>query len=165
MNRRKFLTTIGGGATALALSRSIERLARAVAAPPVKRFITFYVSSGAAADYFWPDTPGTTFDLKVSLAPLAPYQSKMTIIQGLTIGPGSNHRFGMDNCLTVGAQNSFEQTLAKAINADLLNLSVAPLAGGNEMSFINGVRQPGIYDPFQARAEVLRTVNPSALGA
>jgi hypothetical protein len=165
MNRRRFLTTIGGGATALALSRSIERLARAAAAPPVKRFITFYVSSGAAADYFWPDTPGTNFDLKVSLAPLAPYQSKMTVIQGLTIGPGSNHRFGMDNCLTVGAQTSFEQTLATSLKADLLNLSVAPLAGGNEMSFVNGVRIPGIYDPFQARAEVLRTVNPAALGA
>jgi Protein of unknown function (DUF1552) len=165
MNRRRFLTTIGGGATALALSRSIERLARAAAAPPVKRFITFYTSSGAAANYFWPSTPGTDFDLKVSIAPLAPYKSKMTIIQGLTIGPGSNHGFGMANCLTVGAPNSFEQTLATNIKADLLNLSVAPLAGGNEMSFLKGVRIPGIYDPAQARAEVLRTVNPAALGA
>src|SRR5436189_4759116 len=136
MNRRRFLTTVGGGATALALSSSIERLARAAAAPPVKRFITFYVSSGAAANYFWPTAPGTDFDLKISLAPLAPYKSKMTIIQGLTIGPGSNHGFGMANCLTVGAPNSFEQTLATAIKADLLNLSVAPLAGGNEMSFV-----------------------------
>jgi hypothetical protein len=165
MNRRKFLTTIGGGATALALSRSIERLARAVAAPPVRRLITFYVSSGAAASYYWPTTVGTNYDLKVSLAPLAPYQSKMSVIQGLTIGPGSNHRFGMDWCLTIGAKDSFEQVLAKNIKADLLNLSVAPLAGGNEMSFVAGVRQPGIYDPFQARAEVLRTVNPAALGA
>jgi hypothetical protein len=165
MNRRRFLTTIGGGATALALSRSIERLARAAAAPPVKRLITFYVSSGAAANYFWPTTVGPNFELKTSLAPLAPYQSKMTVIQGLTLGPGSNHRYGMDWCLTVGAKNSFEQTLAMNLKADLLNLSVAPLAGGNEMSFINGVRQPGIYDPFQARAEVLRTVNPGALGA
>ena len=165
MNRRRFLTTIGGGATALALSSSIERLARAAAAPPVKRFITFYVSSGAAASYFWPTTVGPNYDLKVSLAPLAPYQSKMTVIQGLTIGPGSNHRFGMDWCLTIGAKDSFEQVLAKNIKADLLNLSVAPLAGGNEMSFVGGVRQPGIYDPAQARAEVLRTVNPAALGA
>jgi hypothetical protein len=164
MNRRRFLTTIGGGATALALSRAIERLANAAAAPPVKRFITFYTSSGAAASYFWPTTPGTNYELKTSLAPLAPYKSKMTVIQGLTIGPGSNHRFGMDWCLTIGAKNSFEQTLAMNIKANLLNLSVAPLAGGNEMSFLNGVRQPGIYDPFQARAEVLRTVNPGALG-
>jgi hypothetical protein len=164
MNRRRFLTTIGGGATALALSRSIERLARAAAAPPVKRFITFYVSSGAAASYFWPTTVGTNFELKTSLAPLAPYQSKMTVIQGLTLGPGSNHRYGMDWCLTVGAKSSFEQTLAMNLKTNLLNLSVAPLAGGNEMSFLNGVRQPGIYDPAQARAEVLRTVNPGALG-
>ncbi|HVZ74916.1 MAG TPA: DUF1552 domain-containing protein [Polyangia bacterium] len=165
MNRRRFLGTIGSGATALALSSSIERLAHAVAGPPVKRFITFYVSSGAAASYFWPDTVGTSFELKKSIAPLAPYQSKMTMIQGLTIGPGSNHRFGMDNCLTVGAQDSFEQVLAANLKANLLNLSVAPLAGGNEMSFIKGVRQPGIYDPAQARAEVLRTVDPTALGS
>jgi hypothetical protein len=165
MNRRRFLTSVGGGATALALSRSLEGLAQAGSAPPVKRLLTFYVSSGCAADYFWPDTPGTNFDLKVSLAPLAPYKSKMTIIEGLSIGPGSNHRFGMDNCLTVGADTSFEQVLADAIGADLLNLSVAPLSGGNEMSFRKGVRIPGIYDPFQSRAEVLRTVDPSALGA
>lgn len=165
MNRRRFLTTIGGGATALALSRSIERLARAAAAPPAKRFITFYTSSGQPASYFWPKTPGTNYELTTVLKPLAPYQSKTSVIQGLTIGPGSNHRFGMDWCLTIGAKDSFEQVLAKNIKADLLNLSVAPLAGGNEMSFIAGVRQPGIYDPFQARAEVLRTVNPAALGA
>ena len=165
MNRRRFLTTVGSGALALALSRSLEGLARAVSAPPVKRLITFYASSGCAADFFWPDAPGTSFDLKVSLAPLAAYKSKMTIIEGLSIGPGSNHRFGMDNCLTVGAETSFEQALADSIKADLLNLSVAPLAGGNEMSFRKNVRIPGIYDPFQARAEVLRTVDPSALGA
>jgi hypothetical protein len=165
MNRRTFLGSLGSGAMALALSSSIERLARAVAGPPVRRLITFYVSSGCSASYYWPDTPGTNFDLKVSLAPLEPYKSKMTIIQGLSIGPGSNHRFGMDNCLTVGAPTSFEQTLADAIKADLLNLSVAPLAGGNEMSFRKGTRIPGIYDPVQARAEVLRTVNPAALGA
>jgi len=165
MNRRKFLTSVGGGATALALSRSLDGLAQAAAAGPVKRLIVFYVSSGCAANFYWPDTPGTSFDLKVSLAPLAPYQSKMTVIQGLSLGPGSNHGFGMENCLTVGADDSFEQVLADAIGADLLNLSVAPLAGGQEMSFRKKVRIPGIYDPAQSRAEVLRTVDPSALGA
>jgi len=165
MNRRKFLTSVGGGATALALSKSLGGLAQAAAAGPVKRLLIFYVSSGCAAKYFWPDTPGTNYDLKVSLAPLAPYQSKMTVIQGLSLGPGSNHGFGMENCLTVGAKDSFEQVLADQIGADLLNLSVAPLAGGQEMSFRKGVRIPGIYDPFQSRAEVRRTVDPSALGA
>lgn len=165
MNRRKFLTSVGGGATALALSNSLDGLAVAAGAGPVKRLIVFFVSSGCAANYFWPDTVGTNFDLKVSLAPLEPYKSKMTIIQGLSIGPGSNHGFGGENVLTVGAETSFEQTLADAIQADLLNLSVAPLSGGQEMSFRKKVRVPGIYDPFQSRAEVLRTVDPSALGA
>jgi hypothetical protein len=164
MNRRKFLGAVGAGAS-LALAPALERLARAAATGPVKRLITFYVSSGCAADYYWPTTPGTNYDLKTSLAPLAPYQSKMTVIQGLSLGPGSNHRWGMDNCLTVGAPTSYENTLADALKANLLNLSVAPLAGGNEMSFRNGVRIPGIYDPFQARAEVLRTVSTAALGA
>jgi hypothetical protein len=165
MNRRKFLTSVGGGATALALSRSLDGLAVAAAAGPVKRLIVFFVSSGCAANYFWPDTPGTNFDLKVSLAPLEPYKPKMTIIQGLSIGPGSNHGFGGENCLTVGAETSFEQTLADSLQANLLNLSVAPLAGGQEMSFRKKVRLPAIYDPFQSRAEVMRTVDPSALGA
>jgi len=80
MNRRKFLTSVGGDATALALSRSLDGLARAAGSAPVKRLLTFYVSSGCAADYFWPDRPGANFDLKISLAPLAPYQSKMTVI-------------------------------------------------------------------------------------
>ena len=165
MNRRRFLTSVGGGATALALSRSLDGLAVAAAGAPVKRLIVFFVSSGCAANYFWPDTPGTNFDLKVSLAPLEPYKSKMTVIQGLSIGPGSNHGFGGENCLTVGAETSFEQTLADSIQANLLNLSVAPLAGGQEMSCRKKVRLPAIYDPFQSRAEVMRTVDPSALGA
>jgi hypothetical protein len=164
MNRRRFLTSVGGGATALALSRSLDGLAQAAGAAPVKRLIVFFVSSGCAANYFWPTTPGTNFDLKVSLTPLEPYKPKMTIIQGLSIGPGSNHGFGGENCLTVGADDSFEQVLADKLQADLLNLSVAPLSGGQEMSFRKKVRIPGIYDPFQARAEVLRTVDPSALG-
>src|SRR5271166_5970986 len=137
MNRRSFLGALGSGA-ALPLVSALEGLARATAAPPVKRLITFYVSSGCAASYYWPTTAsGMPFALSTSLAPLAPYQSRMSLIQGLSLGPGSNHRFGMDNCLTVGAQTSYEQTLATALKADLLNLSVAPLAGGNEMSFIN----------------------------
>jgi hypothetical protein len=164
MNRRRFLGAFGT-TTTLALSSSIERLAHAVAAPPVKRLITFYTSSGCPAAYFWPTSVGTNYQLTQVLTPLAPYQQRMNVIQGLSIGPGSNHRFGMDNCLTVGAPTSYEQTLASALNVNLLNLSVAPLAGGNEMSFIKGVRQPGIYDPAQSRAEVLRTVNPGALGA
>jgi hypothetical protein len=157
MDRRSFLGILGSGAS-LPLVSALEGLARAAASPPVRRLITFYVSSGCAEAYFWPSTPGTQYDLKTSLAPLAPYQSRMTVIQGLSLGPGSNHRFGMDNCLTVGAQTSYEQVLATSLKADLLNLSVAPLAGGNEMSFINGTRIPGIYDPVQARAEVMRTV-------
>jgi hypothetical protein len=165
MKRRKFLASIGAGATALALPRAIDRLAYAAAGAPAKRLLTFYVSSGAAASYFWPDTPGTNYELKVSLQPLLPYQSKMTVIQGLSIGPGSNHGFGGENVLTVGAPISFEQALADAIGVDVLNLSVAPLAGGQEMSYRDGARLPAIYDPFQARAEVLRTVDPSALGA
>ena len=160
MNRRRFLGAFGTTATTLALSSSIERLAHAVAAPPVKRLVTFYTSSGCPAAYFWPTSVGTNYQLTQVLTPLAPYQQRMNVIQGLSLGPGSNHRFGMDNCLTVGAQNSYEQTLAAALKANLLNLSVAPLAGGNEMSFINGVRQPGIYDPVQSRAEVFRRAPP-----
>ena len=137
-------------------------LARAQAAGPPKRLITFYVSSGCAKSYFWPDAPGTTFDLKTSLSPLEPYKSRMTIIGGLGLLGGSDHRFGMDNCLTAGADTSYELTLADTLGSQILNVSVAPEWGGDEMSVRNKVKQPGLSSPAQVRDQILGQVNPGA---
>lgn len=165
MNRRKLLAALGLGVGGLPLVSSWERLARAQASGPPKRLLTFYVSSGCAKAYFWPDAPGSAFDLKVSLDPLLPYQSRMTVIQGLGLNGGSDHRFGMDNCLTAGAKTSFELALADSLSTQVLSLSVCPEWGGDEMSVRDGVKQAGLSDPAQAREEILRGVNPGQGGA
>ena len=165
MDRRKLLAALGLGMGAWPLASSFQRLARAAGEPAPKRLLTFYVSSGCAKAYFWPDAPGSTFDLKTSLAPLEPYRSRMTIIQGLGLNGGSDHRFGMDNCLTAGAKTSFELALADALGTKVLSLAVSPEWGGDEMSVRDGVKQPGLSDPAQAREEILRGVNPGQSGA
>lgn len=161
MNRRSLLAALGLGVGGLPLVSSFQRLAQAAGEPAPKRLITFYVSSGCAKAYFWPEAPGTNFDLKTSLAPLEPFKSRMTVIQGLGLNGGSDHRFGMDNCLTAGAKTSYELALADSLSRKVLSLSVAPEWGGDEMSVRDGVKQPGLSNPAQAREEILRGINPA----
>jgi Protein of unknown function (DUF1552) len=161
MKRRQFLSTLGASAALLPVISSMRGLARAAAAGPPKRLITFYVSSGTSSAYFWPDQVGTSFQLKPILAPLTPYQSKISILQGLGLGPGSNHGYGMQNCLTVGAKTSYENVIADAVGAQVLNLCVAPLYSGEDMSQRDGMMLHGISDPQQARDEVMRLVSGS----
>jgi hypothetical protein len=158
MDRRHFLRALGAGAASLPLLSSLNQIARAGIGSSPKRLITFFVSSGCARAFYWPDQPGTNFDLKISLSPLEPYRGRFNIIQGVGMPWGTDHRFGMDNCLTVGAKTSYELSIADGLGIDVLNLSVAPLWGGDEMSVRDGQKQPGISDPVQARDEILRGV-------
>jgi hypothetical protein len=160
IRRRQFLSTLGASAAMLPVISSLRGLAHAAAAGPPRRLITFFVSSGCAKAFYWPDATGTNYDLKTSLEPLAPYKAKMSILQGLALGPGTDHRYGMDNCLTVGGQISYENAIADALGAQVLNLCVAPLYSGEDMSVRAGKKLHGISNPQQARDEVLRTVNP-----
>jgi hypothetical protein len=159
LKRREFLRLAGYaglGASFWPVLSSMQQLARAQAVNP-KRLINFFVSSGAAKQFFWPTEPaGANFSLSTSLAPLEPYKSRLTILQGLGIGWGSDHRFGIDNCLNASDPTSYEHVVAEGRGIELLNLSVAPLWGGDEMSTIDRQKQPGISDPAQAREEVLR---------
>jgi hypothetical protein len=160
MRRRQFLSTLGASAAMLPVISSLRGLSAAAAAGPPKRLITFFVSSGCARSFFWPDNGGTNFDLKTSLAPLAPYKSRMTIVQGLGLGPGTDHRYGMDNCLTVGGKISYENAIADALKTPVLNLCVAPLYSGEDMSVRAGAKLHGISDPLLAREEILRGFVP-----
>jgi hypothetical protein len=163
IRRRQFLATVGASAAMLPVISSLRGLSRAVAAGSPKRLITFFVSSGCAKAFYWPDAVGTGYDLKMSLAPLEPYKAKMSVLQGLALGPGTDHRYGMDNCLTVGGKISYENAIADGLKTSVLNLCVAPLYSGEDMSVRDGKKLHGISSPQQARDEVLRTVNP-ALG-
>jgi hypothetical protein len=163
IKRRQFLSTLGASAALLPVISSLRGLSQAVAAGAPKRLITFFVSSGCARSFYWPDAPGTNFALKMSLAPLEPYKAKMSVLQGLGLGPGTDHRYGMDNCLTVGGKISYENAIADALKVSVLNLGVAPLYSGDDMSVRDGKKLHGISNPQLAREEVMRTVNP-ALG-
>lgn len=44
----------------------------------------------------------------------------MTVIQGLGLLGGSDHRLGMDNCLTAGAETSYELAIADALGGQAL---------------------------------------------
>lgn len=163
MRRRQFLSTLGASAAMLPVISSLRGLSVAAAAGPPKRLITFFVSSGCARSFFWPDNGGSNFALKTSLAPLEPYKSRMTIVQGLGLGPGTDHRYGMDNCLTVGGKISYENAIADALKTPVLNLCVAPLYSGEDMSVRAGAKLHGISDPVLAREEVLRGVVPGGM--
>jgi hypothetical protein len=164
IKRRQFLTTLGASAAMLPVIASLRGLARATAAGPPKRLITFYHSSGTASAYFWPTQTGSSFQLSQILTPLAPYQSKLSIIQGLGLGPGSNHGYGMQNCLTVGGKISYENAIADSVGAQVLNLCIAPLYAGEDMSQRNGMMLHGISDPQLARDEVTRLITPGGSG-
>jgi hypothetical protein len=161
VKRREFLRAAGyaglGAASFVPVLSLLQPLARAQEQVSPRRLINFFVSSGAARQFFWPDeAPGANFTLKTSLAPLEPYKSRLTILRGLGIGWGSDHRFGIDNCLNASDPTSYEHAIAAGRGLDLLNLAVAPLWGGDEMSTLDRQKQPGISDPAQAREEVLR---------
>jgi hypothetical protein len=139
MRRRDFLRAASyaglGAASFVPVLSWLQPLARAQQAVSPKRLINFFTSSGCARQFFWPDeAPGADFSLKVSLAPLEQYKSRLSILQGIGIGWGSDHRFGIDNCLNAGDPTSYEHVVAEGRGLDLLNLAVAPLWGGDEMS-------------------------------
>lgn len=106
MSRRTVLRGMGGIGVALPLLDIMERPGRALAqtAAPTKRFIVFYEQTGINYTQWKPTGSGTTFTLSPTLAPLAPLQSKINVIDGLTnkaaTGPGDDHQKGMGTMLT-----------------------------------------------------------------
>ena len=106
ISRRFVLRGLGGIGVALPLLDIMERprQARAQAAAPTRRFIVFYEQTGIIYNQWKPTGSGTSFTLSPTLAPLAPLQSKINVIDGLTnkaaTGPGDDHQKGMGTMLT-----------------------------------------------------------------
>jgi hypothetical protein len=103
LSRRGFL---GGAGVALALpfvESVVPRGARAQAAP--RRFLGYYVPNGMRMEHWTPATEGAGYDLPPILAPLAPVQSRVSVITGLynrparPDGPG-DHASGTGAFLT-----------------------------------------------------------------
>jgi len=87
MKRRIFLKGIGGAALAVPFLSSLaeqEAKAQAAAVPP-KRLVIFYTHNGCLTDRWFPtveDGPLPASALSTTLAPLAPYASKLLLPRG-----------------------------------------------------------------------------------
>ena len=93
-----------GGATAIALPMLEAMLPRkAHAAPRTKRFVAMFSANGTIPKNWIPTGGETGFTLSPILAPLAPLQQKIVVLQGIDQqggGAGDGHQNGMAGWLT-----------------------------------------------------------------
>src|SRR5580704_14873771 len=88
ISRRTVLRGIGAG---LALPL-LDSMTPAFAAPvaPVRRFGVVYVPNGMNMKEWSPAAAGTTFELKSTMLPFAPYRDRMVVVSGLASKPIAN---------------------------------------------------------------------------
>jgi hypothetical protein len=92
-------TVLRGAGAVLALPFLEAMQARAQTAPP-KRLVLFFSPNGTVYDRWAPTPTPTGFTLSPILAPLAPFQSKLTVLGNLDMasaltGPGDGHQKGI----------------------------------------------------------------------
>lgn len=100
--RRQFLRSLGLSAAALPFLPALHRL-RAAETAPVQRVIFMFSPNGTVPWEFWPDKPGSDFQLKRILAPLESYKNRMMTLKGISNkirGDGDGHMRGMSCLLT-----------------------------------------------------------------
>jgi hypothetical protein len=104
MSRRTVLRGAGGVSVALPwLAAMAPRLASAATAP--KRFAVVFFSNGVTTSQWNPTGSGSNFTLSPVLEPLKDLQSKIVVLQGVTMetarqNNGNGHNVGMTNLLT-----------------------------------------------------------------
>ncbi|WP_437785683.1 DUF1552 domain-containing protein [Sorangium sp. So ce1097] len=123
----------GAGAIAVALPwleiMGPERIARA-APEPAKRFLAVYTPGGTVLNRWRPTGTETSFTLSPILAPLAPVQDRLLVVDGLDMASarGEQHQAGIIAWLTGTAQEgsnnggygsgpSIDQVIASRISA------------------------------------------------
>jgi hypothetical protein len=92
LNRRAFLSGIGGTAVALPLLEVMnDRRASARLNSPTRYLVAFCGQSiGTNGDLFVPDGVGPNYDLKRALSPLEPVRDSVTVVSNLEIPWGSD---------------------------------------------------------------------------
>lgn len=103
LSRRALLRGAGGVALALPFLDAMSRSASADVFP--KRFVVFFTGLGTVKDAWVPTGTETDFVLGEVLAPLAPFQDKLLVLEGLDMesahhGPGDPHQLGIGHALT-----------------------------------------------------------------
>jgi hypothetical protein len=105
-SRREFIRELGLSATAAALVMNLPSLGFANSTARKQRLIIMISPNGTIPKAFWPDQTGSDFQLKEILSPLAKFQDRMLIANGISNrvrGDGDNHMRGM-SCLLTGIE-------------------------------------------------------------
>lgn len=103
--RRRFLGDAGLSAALLPFVTGLSSL-QARSTPVKQRIVFIFTPNGIVPPDFWPEETGAKFTLKRILEPLAPFQEKTLILQGLSNrvrGDGDGHMRGM-SCLLTGIE-------------------------------------------------------------
>ena len=95
---------LGAGA-AVAASSLVPRLALGNNPPPPKRLVIMFTANGSIFDSWVPTGSESSFTLPAILQPLAPFQKKLLVLNGVNVesasnGPGDDHMRGMGHMLT-----------------------------------------------------------------
>jgi hypothetical protein len=104
--RRDFVRDLGLGAASLPFLLNLPSLGFANQARRKQRLVVVFSPNGIVPDQFWPDEEGDKFTLKEILKPLAPFQSKTLVLNGVcdkVRGDGDNHMRGI-GCLLTGVE-------------------------------------------------------------
>lgn len=104
--RREFVRDLGVSAAAMPFLMNLPSLGFANQAKRKQRIIFMFSPNGVVQKNFWPDEEGAKFTLKECLTPLAPFQDKTLILNGVcdrVRGDGDAHMRGM-GCLLTGIE-------------------------------------------------------------
>lgn len=104
--RREFVRDLGLSAAAMPFLLNLPSLGFANQAKRKQRIVFMFSPNGVVPKNFWPDEEGAKFTLKESLTPLAPFQNKTLILNGVcdrVRGDGDAHMRGM-GCLLTGIE-------------------------------------------------------------
>ncbi|MCP5520427.1 MAG: DUF1552 domain-containing protein [Verrucomicrobiales bacterium] len=103
IHRRAFLQRFGLSAASLPFLVGLPSLGLAAPARPRQRLVILFSPNGTIPPSFWPDATGEEFELKEILQPLAPFQDRLLVLNGVcnkVRGDGDNHMRGMSCLLT-----------------------------------------------------------------
>lgn len=182
--RRRFLQFATAAAAGLPFVRALESRAGGMTAP--KRLVVWFTPNGIIEDQWLPTGSERDFVLSEILEPLAPLQSKLNVINGLSIKSGENdqegdgHKRPMCNLLTgtesvavdgasFGGGVSVDQEIAATVGRETffssLELGVRiggdGTNGGNRMCYAGaGQPLPPREDPVAAFDAIFGGIDP-----
>ena len=145
--------------------------ARAQAASPPLRFMTWHISCGVWGPSWFPTTTGTTYTLSPTLMALAPVKSKVLVLAGMTNAPCVNSQGshgcgppGMTTCMqgqkpNIGMGISVDQVYAQSI-ATATRVNSIQISGTD--STFSDTGYPAPYNGTTSWASATQPLTPLA---